>query len=215
MELELEKKSFPFKHILVYIIEFGFVFNIVLLDIFVIKAIFFTPTQNQAASTQQNQVTVLPSPTATPPSQLLPTPTPINPTPVIQTRYINTSPQVKEYYIPLGTGQTESGDWQDISGASAYVDSANYPNIKQVVFEVTAHVPNATQDVQVRLFDQTDQHPIWYSDISFSGLGNTSQLVTSAPITLDVGNKLYSVQMKTQLQATTLLDQARIHITLQ
>ncbi|MDE2026429.1 MAG: hypothetical protein KGJ07_08120 [Patescibacteria group bacterium] len=214
MELELEKKPLPWKHIFLYFIEFGFVFNIILLDIFVVKGILFAPVQDQAAKIQQLQPTPQqPSPTPIPTTT--PTPTSVTAAPVVQTRYVTTQPTVKEYYVPFGTGQGSSPDWQNVAGAQAYIDSSNYPNIKQVVFEVTAHVPSATQDVAVRLFDETDQHPVWYSDVSFSGLGNTPQLLTSQPLTLDSGNKLYTVQMKTQLQATTTLDQTRIHITLQ
>lgn len=216
MELELERKSFPWKHIMVYIIEFGFVFNIVLLDIIVVRGIFFAPVQNQAARIeQQTPQTQQATPTIIPTTEALPTPTPAKVAPVIQTQYINTSPQVKEYYVPLGTGQANSADWQNIAGAQAYVNSANYPHIKQAVFEVTVHVPNATQDVFVRLFNATDQHPVWYSDVTFSGIGNTPQLLISQPVNVDSGNKLYTVQIKTQLQAATVLDQARIHITLQ
>ncbi len=117
----------------------------------------------------------------------------------------------KEYFVPLGTGTNATGDWTDVAGASAYVDTAQYPKIKNVVFEATVSVPTGNQTVYVRLFNATDKHPVWFSDVSMNTTGPL--LLTSSPITLDKGNKLYQVQMKTQLKFTANLSQSRIHIT--
>jgi hypothetical protein len=116
----------------------------------------------------------------------------------------------KEVFIPLGSGSNSSFDWADVSGAQVYVDSTKYGQIKSVVFEPSVHIPTGNETAYVRLFNVTDQHPVWFSDVSLSG--GTPQLLFSQQITLDNGNKLYQVQMKTSLQYTAVLDQARIHI---
>lgn len=115
------------------------------------------------------------------------------------------------YFVPFGSGSIASSDWQDISGLQAYVDTANYNGIKTVTFEASVHVPTGNETVNVRLFNVTDGHPVWYSEVFFNG-GTNAQLLVSKPISLDQGNKLYQVQMKTQLTFPAILDQARLHI---
>ncbi len=122
-----------------------------------------------------------------------------------------TASVAKEYYVPLGTGTNATSDWADVVGASATVDTAQYPRMKQVVFEATLAVPTGNQVAYVRLFNKTDGHPVWYSELSMNTSGPT--LLTTQAITLDKGSKLYQVQMKTQLKHTANLNQARLHIT--
>lgn len=117
----------------------------------------------------------------------------------------------KEYFVPLGTGTNATSDWADVVGASATVDTAQYPKIKKVVFEATLAVPTGNQVAYVRLFNKTDGHPVWFSELSMNTTGPT--LLTSQAITLDKGSKLYQVQMKTQLKYPANLNQSRIHIT--
>ncbi len=119
---------------------------------------------------------------------------------------------VKEYYIPFGSGSGNSADWQDVAGLQAYVDSVGYPNIKSVVFEASLHIPTGNETVTVRLYNATDGHPVWNSEVNFNG-NASSVLLTSSSVSLDSGNKLYKVQMKTQLQFNAILDQSRLHIT--
>ena len=118
--------------------------------------------------------------------------------------------QIKEFFIPLGNGSSSSDDWQDIAGAKVSFDTANYPSIKSAVFEALVHIPTGNQTAYVRLFNETDKHPIWLSEVSLDG--GTPQLLISKPITLDSGNKTYKVQMKTSLKYSAVLDQAKIHI---
>ncbi len=211
MDLDVERAPFPWKHILLYTLEFGFIINIIFLDIFITKIIFFAPVKNQAASVERIEKTVYITITPTPEQQTA-TVNSLQP-PVNSVQQTSLIPAAKEYFIPFGSGQSSSSDWTDVPGVEAYVDSRNYLKIKTITFEATVHIPNATQSVQIRLFDTTDEHPVWYSDLNFPGTG--TQILTSQPITLDSGNKLYTVQMKTQLQAPAILDQARLHITLQ
>lgn len=130
--------------------------------------------------------------------------------PVIAETKTKVSARVKEFFIPFGSGSGFENDWQDIEGLQAYIDSANFEGIKKVNFEATVRIPTGNQTAYVRLFNKTDKHPVWSSEVSITG--GTPALLISEPITLDNGNKLYQVQMKTQLKFLTILDQARIHI---
>lgn len=121
------------------------------------------------------------------------------------------SGSAKEYYVPLGSGTNTTSDWTDVVGASASIDTASYGKIKQATFEATVTVPAGSQTVWVRLFNATDKHPVWSSEVTTESSGPI--LLTSKPITLDSGNKLYQVQMKTQLKALTNLVQSRVRIT--
>lgn len=116
----------------------------------------------------------------------------------------------KEYYVTFGSGQTLSDQYEDVAGLQAYIDSTKYGKIKKVVFEVTMRIPTANGRMYVQLFNATDQHPVWFSEVSSEG--TVSQLIASSPITLDSGNKLYKVQAKTSLRYASLIDQARVHI---
>jgi len=116
----------------------------------------------------------------------------------------------KELYVPLGTGTNTTTDWTDVKGAAAYIDTRLYGKFKKVTFEASLSVPSGSQTVYVRLFNATDKHPVWYSEMTMSGAG--PELFISSGVTLDSGNKLYQVQMKSQLGATTNLLQARVHI---
>jgi len=117
---------------------------------------------------------------------------------------------VKEFFVPFGTGSNSSDDWQDVPGLKVTLDSGNYKNIKIVTFEATVRIPNGNEIAYVRLFNATDKHPVWFSDVSVEG--GTPQLLVSKPITLDIGNKDYQVQMKTSLKFTAFLDQSRLHV---
>jgi hypothetical protein len=119
-------------------------------------------------------------------------------------------PQVKEFFIPFGNGTNSSGDWEDVGGLKTLIDSSKYPSIKSITFEASVSIPTANQTAYVRLFNETDQHPVWFSDVSMEG--GTPQFLISKPIALDSGNKVYKVQMKTSLKFQAILNQARIHI---
>lgn len=116
----------------------------------------------------------------------------------------------KENYVPLGSGTSTAREWTDVPGAQAYIDTASYGKIKTATFEATVQVPNGSQITWVRLFNATDKHPVWFSDITLDSSGPT--LLTSAPITLDPGKKLYIVQLKSQLGSQTQILQARVKI---
>jgi len=133
------------------------------------------------------------------------------PTPTVKlTSQTQTSSFVKEFFVPFGSGSNSSDDWQDIGGLKATLDPANYGSIKTVIFEATVRIPTGNETAYVRLYNATDKHPVWFSEVSLEG--GTPQLLVSKPITLDSGNKTYQVQMKTSLKYPAFLDQSRLHI---
>jgi len=117
----------------------------------------------------------------------------------------------KEFFISFGSGSSSSSSWEDVQGLQAYVDKASYPSIKSVVFEASMIIPTGNETAYVRLYNVTDKHPVWNSELSLDG--GTGKLLTSPKITLDSGKKLYQVQMKTSLKYPATLNQARLHIT--
>lgn len=144
------------------------------------------------------------TPQATP--TITPTAKPINSTVFNQ----NVS-QVKDFMISLGAGTGQSSDWTDVPGVGATINSDSYKNIKNVFFEVSLILPTTNNIVSLRLYNVTDKHPVWYSQIDSNG--EKTAYLSSQKIQLDSGSKLYQVQMKTLLtdQPTTLV-QSRIHI---
>lgn len=121
------------------------------------------------------------------------------------------SPPLRESFIPFGSGASQAGDWENVAGLQSYVDSTAYDAIQKVVFEISMHVPSGNQIVWARLYNVTKNYPVWNSEVSMQG--SEPQLLISKPITLEPGNTLYQVQIKTQLKALTRIDQARLHIT--
>lgn len=180
------------------------------------------PVQEVAVSTPEEGVKpeISPMPQITPPkecpalclSQIYEATASLRfPTPITQTKVTQVGSQVKEFSISFGSGSTRANDWEDITGLSTYIDSAKYGKIKTVVFEAAVFIPNGNQGVYVRLFNATDKHPVWFSEVYHEG--GAPKLLISQPITLDPGNKLYQVQMKTTLKDLANLNQARVKIT--
>lgn len=117
----------------------------------------------------------------------------------------------KEYFIAFGGGSNSTDYWADVTGLTATINSSAYGSIKETRFEASVYIPTGNETAYVRLFNVTDQHPVWFSEVSLSG--GTPQLLVSDPITLDPGQKTYQVQMKTTLKFQAVLSQTRVHIT--
>lgn len=118
---------------------------------------------------------------------------------------------IKDYFISFGSGTSSSSDWTDVSGLQASFDLGDYANIKEVRFEVSTQIPTGNQIIWVRLYNKTDSHPVWNSEVSASGASSYS---VSEPIIYDKGQKTYQVQMKTQLKYPANITQSRIHVSL-
>lgn len=218
------KGLFSVKNILALVLFFVFL-NLVYLDILVFKG-FGSKTIEKIVSQDQkpssldnntcgedcvNKINEIVNLYLKPTNSLSPTLTPTS-SKAQNNPVISQSQVTREYYIPFGSGSGSSSDWQDVAGLQAYIDSANYPNIKSIVFEASLHIPTGNQTASVRLYNATDGRVVASSQLDFNG-NTTSVLLTSQFVNLDYGNKLYKVQMKTQLQYTAILDQSRLHIT--
>lgn len=115
----------------------------------------------------------------------------------------------KEYYILLGSGSTKSNVWQDIAGAEAAIDTANYPAIKSVTFEVFLRIPTANGTVYAKLYNVTDKHDVWFSEVNSEGPTLTKK---EASITLESGAKTYRVMGLSTLKYDANIENARLRI---
>lgn len=109
----------------------------------------------------------------------------------------------------MGSGETIKNEWEDVAGTDVYVNTANFASIKETYFEVSMHIPTKNGLMSARLYNVTDKHPVWYSDV---WTDQDKSTFLAAKISLDSGNKLYRVQVKTSLEYQSLLDSARIKI---
>lgn len=162
-----------------------------------------TPTTDTCPTACLNKIQELATSTATVAIQSTSTPSPTH----IPAKTTST---VSEFFVPFGAGSGDATDWQDVPGLLATIDTANYGQNKTVTFEVSLRIPTGNEIVYARLFNVTDKHPVWFSDVSLEG--GTPNLVISSPITLDAGNKTYQVQLKTSLGFLSFIDQSRLHI---
>lgn len=118
----------------------------------------------------------------------------------------------KEYYVPLGSGSTRSNEYVALDGAEAYVDTSLYGSIKQVTFEVFLRNPTGNGVAYAKLFNVTDKHDVWFSEVSMVGGGTARK---EAKVTLEPGNKLYRVYLKSTLAYDVYVDTSRIRIETQ
>lgn len=116
---------------------------------------------------------------------------------------------VKENYISLGSGTTKNNIWEDIAGAEAVINTANYPGITSVTFEVFLKIPTANGKVFAKLYNVTDKHDVWFSEVNSEGPTLTKK---EATITLDPGAKTYRVMGLSTLKYDANVENARIRI---
>lgn len=115
----------------------------------------------------------------------------------------------KEYYITLGSGMTKVNAWQELAGVEAVVDTAHYPAIKSVTFEVYLKIPTANGQVYAKLYNVTDKHDVWFSEVSSEGPILTKK---EAAITLENGAKTYRVMGLSTLRYDANIENARLRI---
>lgn len=156
------------------------------------SAIALKPAQTASVSSSPSPT---PTPTLTPTPSLTPTPTPKS---------------IREYFVPLGIGSSNAGDWTSIPALGATIDPSDYGNIVDARFEITIRVPTGNETVWVRLIQIGNYSNVNGSEMNMSG--GTPVVLVSAPISFLPGQNFYQVQMKTQLQYPAYVDQARIRI---
>lgn len=174
--------------------------------------------QKQEESRAVTEATPASSPSVTP------SPEPEE-SPVVETKTVETKTVVeketqtivqtaqKEIFIPIGSGSTKKSSYDDLAGLEVTIDSGKYSAIEAADFEASLWVQDGNGRVTAQLFNKSDGHPVWNSEISTSSA--TGVLTTSPKITLSAGNKTYKVQAKTALtEFAAHVDNARIKITL-
>lgn len=114
-----------------------------------------------------------------------------------------------EYYIPLGSATTKSNTWKDLDGVEAVIDTTNYPPIKSVTFEVYLKITTANGQVYAKLYNVTDKHDVWFSEVNSEGPVLTKK---EAMITLEPGAKTYRVMGLSTLKYDANIENARIRI---
>lgn len=119
----------------------------------------------------------------------------------------------KEIFIPIGTGSTFSQDYVDLAGLEVSIDTTKYSAIDSVVYEASVRVQDGNGKMYTQLFNKTDKHAVWFSEITTSS--PTNELKTSSKITLEPGNRTYVVQAKTDYTSYAAhVGNARIKIIL-
>ncbi len=119
----------------------------------------------------------------------------------------------KEIFIPVGTGSTFASSYTDLGGLEVTIDTTKYSAIESVVFEASIWVQDGNGKMYAQLYNLTDKHPVWSSEISTNSAKGI--LTTSGKITLEKGMKTYRVQAKTDMNAYAAhVDNARIKIVL-
>lgn len=119
----------------------------------------------------------------------------------------------KEIFIPIGSGSTNSNSYVELAGLEVSIDTNKYSSIESVVFEGSIWVQGGNGKMYTQLYNITDKHPVWNSDISTSS--PTAVLSISSKINLDAGLKTYRVQAKTNLtEFAAHVENSRIKITL-
>ena len=196
---------------LVWVLLFA-VTNIVLLDIIVFSSSARNTTSatvSQDAYTNDSSCSdSCPGTTDAIPAPTLSTPSP-GPTDPPAGGPIRPVSAAKEFYIPLGSGRSTSREYAGLVGVEAEIDTANYPRIRSVLLEVSMHLFPGNGVMTVKLFNMTDRHDVWFSELST----DEGDLVKKdAPITLDAGKKLYRVMVQSSLGYEAIVDGARLKI---
>lgn len=118
----------------------------------------------------------------------------------------------KKVYIPLGGGETSLLNVWENTGAQTYINLADYPNLKSINWETSLRIPTASGKVYARLVNATDNVEIWNSELVAEGSSFT--FVSSPPLTLWQGDKLYRAQLKSTMGTPVEMVGARIVVTL-
>ncbi len=125
------------------------------------------------------------------------------------TPFSTANSDAREYYIPLGSGSTTSNSWKDIPGVEAVIDTGNYPRIKSVTFEAYLNIPTANGRVYAKVFNVTDKHDVWFSELNAEG---PVLVKKEASISLENGIKTYRVMGLSTLKYEANIQNARLKI---
>ena len=114
-------------------------------------------------------------------------------------------------YIPLASeGTINSADWKDLGASDFYFDLNDYPNARNVRFEIYLKSQYQAGRVSVRLYDVTNKRAVDYSDLSSSS--ESFELQRSSDLSIWRGNNLYRLQGRTQSGIEGYLKDAKLRV---
>lgn len=179
----------------------GIAINLIVLDLVVIS----NYSKNKVMVSQVDSKTAI---SVTPIKEITPTQIPsLTPIPIESDTYSKSA--TREIYIPIGSGTTKNSTWDGLEGVEINIDTAKYGNIKESYFQVALRIPTANGEVFAKLYNETDKHDVWFSEMSSEG---STAVLKEAKISLDNGAKLYRVYLKSTLEAEAVVDLSRIKI---
>lgn len=138
------------------------------------------------------------------PQNLTPSP------PNTSTQTSSNSSVAKEYFIPLGSGQTSKSSWEDIVATETIINPATYGTFKEAYFTVSLQNPTQNGQVEAQLYNVTDNYPVYGSHLVMNG--PKEQTLTSSKFSLPKEAKLYRVQLKSTLGYDAVLENARLKL---
>ncbi|QQG43126.1 MAG: hypothetical protein HYW45_02895 [Candidatus Daviesbacteria bacterium] len=105
-----------------------------------------------------------------------------------------TSTSKAPVYIPLAaSGSSSAGDWANISGTVATIDTADYPGYTSMQFEANIQIFQQGTAF-ARMGNKTDGTAVLSSEIYTTSTSYT--YITSSKFTLPAGKKDYQLQLK-------------------
>lgn len=127
------------------------------------------------------------------------------PTATIQT---STQQTPREYYVYVGSGNTTSREWTDLTGTTVSIDTNFYNPISSVTFEAALSILGG--EAHARLINQTTGAILASTEV----YNNTSTSVwkSSPTFSLQPGKNTYLVQLRSSSGERAQLDGARIKI---
>ncbi|MFZ2153587.1 MAG: hypothetical protein WAV41_06080 [Microgenomates group bacterium] len=133
---------------------------------------------------------------------LIPTPKPIY-APRTRVRAVS--------YVPIpGAGITTSNTWANLSGTDFYFDTADYLGLKEIYFEVNAHLFNGNGTAFIRLYDVT--HSVWITGSEITTNNQSDTALVSSKVLFASGRNLIRVQAKSLTADTTVFTSGRLKI---
>lgn len=111
--------------------------------------------------------------------------------------------------VTLGGGITQSSDWEELPGTEIVLRGSDFPGTTRVYFEAIMHIPTGNGQMSAKLYNVTDKHDVWFSEVSAVG-SQASRF--EAQISIEPEQKVYRVKVKSSLGYQAVLDTARMRI---
>lgn len=119
----------------------------------------------------------------------------------------------KEYFIPLGSGETSKNDWDNLVSTETVINPAVYGQLKEAYFIVSLKNPTQNGATEIRLYNVTDNNVVFGSHLVMNG--PLEQTFSSAAFALPTSSKLYRIQLKSTLSYPVSLSNARLKLLAQ